>query len=759
MVIPKTYNSLHRSWVGLIVGILTALSLHAQTSVVTDATIPGEEVDVVLEGASNLTYDTATGEGVADKDVVISYGKVKLFADKVRYNVKTKQAHAEGNVRLRKGYKEWKAHVLDYNFQTGAMQADNSRIQFENGLFFEGTKIESSNRSRYIVKDGYFTTSDYDKPGYRLKAGKILLYPDNRIVFHHVVLYVGSVPVFYFPYFVLTLDDVKDLGLNSGTSVQLGTKGNWGFFVLNSYTHQLTENLRPTYHFDYREQRGLAGGVDLKYQAGQRTDHKDDVYPRVSGKIRTYYADDDKMRENNSVEVVRSTDISNQTISPERYQFGVSQRAEMSEEVYSKLKVNKLSDANFLEDFREKEFQRDPQPDNFLEVTKWSPNSTLSLLGRAQVNDFYTTTERLPELRFDMKRQPVFDTPLFYESENSVSYLAKEFAQISPLQNDYQSARVDTMQQFLYPKRYFGWLNFTPRAGGRATFYDQTPVAPDEPSVIRATFHTGFETGFKSSRTWKGVQNKKWEIDGLRHVVEPSLNYGFVARPNRQPHELYQFDAERSSFGLHKELVPINFPQYTAVDSVDRRNLFRPMLRQRLQTKRDGAVWNLAELAIYQDILVEKDHDETPFSDLFAEFSTRPVRWLALDWRGRYDYEGERIRESSTSASIFRGKTWKLDLGHSYFASVGNQMFVRYAWALNEDWTFRSEHRFEPTTGTLFEQAYSIDRDLHSWIASLSISELRPANHDTDLRIWLAFTLKAFPEITFDSRQFGPGGE
>jgi hypothetical protein len=128
-----------------------------------------------------------------------------------------------------------------------------------------------------------------------------------------------------------------------------------------------------------------------------------------------------------------------------------------------------------------------------------------------------------------------------------------------------------------------------------------------------------------------------------------------------------------------------------------------------------------------------------------------------LGWRGRYDEANDQIRESNTSIDVFHNKTWRITLSHLYFRGVGNQLGLNYAWALSEDWTFRTEHRFDPAKGDLFEQAYAIDRDFHSWIGTLAVSELRPINQAADFRIWLAFTLKAFPEVSFDSREIGAG--
>ena len=76
-------------------------------------------------------------------------------------------------------------------------------------------------------------------------------------------------------------------------------------------------------------------------------------------------------------------------------------------------------------------------------------------------------------------RQQVFGTPVFYESESSAGYYQAFFADTNgPVPLNYAAGRADTFQQLLLPETLFGWLNLTPRAGGRFTWYSWR-VQPD----------------------------------------------------------------------------------------------------------------------------------------------------------------------------------------------------------------------------------------------------------------------------------------
>jgi hypothetical protein len=62
-------------------------------------------------------------------------------------------------------------------------------------------------------------------------------------------------------------------------------------------------------------------------------------------------------------------------------------------------------------------------------LTKWDEDYTATLMARKNLNEeHFDMTERLPEFALDMKRQPVFKTPLFYESETSAGFYRRNFA-------------------------------------------------------------------------------------------------------------------------------------------------------------------------------------------------------------------------------------------------------------------------------------------------------------------------------------------
>ncbi|MCK7496403.1 MAG: hypothetical protein MZW92_39970 [Comamonadaceae bacterium] len=78
------------------------------------------------------------------------------------------------------------------------------------------------------------------------------------------MLYLGKVPVFYFPYFKQRLD-----GQANRFNFVPGYRSSYGPFLLSSYTWMANEQLDGVLHADYREERGGAGGADFNMHLGR----------------------------------------------------------------------------------------------------------------------------------------------------------------------------------------------------------------------------------------------------------------------------------------------------------------------------------------------------------------------------------------------------------------------------------------------------------------------------------------------------------
>jgi hypothetical protein len=416
------------------------------------------------------------------------------------------------------------------------------------------------------------------------------------------------------------------------------------------------------------------------------------------------------------------------------------------------------SDFAVARDFFDGEYHRDPQPDSFLELNKFWQNFSVDAYVQPQLNHFLETVERLPDVRLTGYRQQLGASPFYYESESSVGYYERAFAVDDgtngpPPGLNYKAARADTYHQVLLPETFFGWLNVTPRVGGRFTYYsDASGPGATTDVQYRGVFNTGAEISFKASQLWPGIENKLFEVDGLRHIIEPSANYVFIPSPTTAPNQLPQFDYELPSL----RLLPIEFPDFNAIDSIDSQNAIRWGLHNKLQTKRDGQVVNLVDWNVYADWRITPGSGQTTFSDVYSDLYFKPRSWLSLESLVRYDTAGHDWRMSYTTLTFKPSNVWSWSVGHYYLRDdlsssplalgpgnnvLSSTMFYR----LNENWGLRMAHYFNAVSGTMQEQSYSLYRDLRSWTAALSFRVRQNVSGPEDYTVAFTFSLKAFP--------------
>jgi hypothetical protein len=415
-----------------------------------------------------------------------------------------------------------------------------------------------------------------------------------------------------------------------------------------------------------------------------------------------------------------------------------------------KAQVNYQSDPLVLHDFAEGAYTANPQPNTFTEVEKYWANWDLDAETTPRINPFFDQVERLPDVKLTGLRQQIWGTPVYYLSESSAGYYRKIFADTNTLAMpvlNYDAVRADTYHQLLLPWTLFDWLNITPHVGGRFTYYsDDNGPGGTNGETYRKVLDTGTEVSFKVSRLWAGATNSVLDIDGLRHVIEPSVNYVFVPHPSTPPSQLPQFDSESPSLLL----LPIQFPDYNDIDSIDSENVIRFGLRNTLQTKRDGQLDTLLDWNVLLDWRLRPKAGQSTFNDFYSNLSFRPRSWIALESQLRYDINAGELNMTFHQLTFMPSDRWSWGIGHWYsrngFLDTGaNFITSTIFYRLNDNWGLRAEHDFDAQSGRLQGQFYSVYRDFRNWTGALTFRAQDNGVGPTDYTVAFTFSLKANP--------------
>jgi hypothetical protein len=375
-----------------------------------------------------------------------------------------------------------------------------------------------------------------------------------------------------------------------------------------------------------------------------------------------------------------------------------------------------------------------------------------------------------------VKRHALFGGPIFYEGETSVANLHRNFASNSDFQ-DYESWRLDTFHQLTYPNTYFGWLSIVPRAGFRETYYSKSrdlgktifqpsenPLVPDfllpEPTLEmpindhgdkwRDVTNLGVEASFKVSQSWEEAQSRFLGLDGLRHIIQPFTNFSWVSNSGPDPKEILQFDRYEPS----TQLRPIDFPQFTSIDSIDKWTVWRVGVRNRLQTRRDDLTVSWVDLETYVDVNFDNPYDRTPYSNLFNRLRFTPLPWASLVINSQVPAFDKGFTEVNTNIVFQPMANLEVSAGHRYlnsnpFFNNSSLFVVGGYYRFDDNWGVGLQEQYEATTGILEQQRYSVYRDLTSWVASLG-AVIRDNGGIKEYGVLLTFTLKAFPKFGFD---------
>jgi lipopolysaccharide assembly outer membrane protein LptD (OstA) len=686
---------------------------------------------------------TMQGDTVIGTDgVFVKYGATVLTADSVSLNRQSGEVMADGHVRIELGDQIWVGEHIRYNFKTRQMQSE----QFRTGkppVFAAGRELDGDVTNKtYTARHAFVTTDDVADPTFRVRASRITIVPGKYIEMWNAVLFVGDVPVFYFPYYH------RNIGPHANNWNFLGGfRSSDGPYLLSAYTWWLNDAMDGKIHLDYREKRGPGVGPDLNLHFGQWGDAAFKYY---------YTHDHDQYQGTNGLPNFGP-------IHEDRQRVYLGWQATPATNLNFKALVNYQSDALVEHDFFESEYSQNPQPDTFIEAQKYSDNWSLDALAMPQLNNFFDQVERLPDVKLTGYRQQIFDTPVYYESESSAGYYKTFFAQtngVAPFPA-YSAARADTYHQLLVPWTFFNWLNVTPHAGGRYTYYSAASGPGGTNAVAnRAVFNTGISTSFKASQLWIGATNSLLQIDGLRHIIEPSVNYVYVPNPSTPASQLPQFDSALPSL----ELLPIEFPDDNNIDSVNSENVIRLGLRNTLQTKRDGQLDNLLDWNLAVDWrltpgtgTVNLDEPFSPsqrFSDLYSQLTFKPRSWITLDSKIREDIGNGDLNFAFDQITFAPGERWSWGLGYWYlrngfdgFNEGVNFIASTAYYRLDDNWSFRMAHYFNAVEGRLQEQDYSIYRDMRSWTGALTLRVIDNDTGPTDVTVAVTFSLKAMPSM------------
>ena len=661
---------------------------------------PKSAEPVELNG-DEIEYKAEEGKMVVTGNVLLKQNDTVLYCDKAEFYKEKKEAHAEGNVILKSSRGEVWADKAFYNFATKKGEFTNARIMAD-PIYGRARSIIRVGESYYILKDGYLTTSDYDDPGYRIKARRLDVYPDDRAVARDSVMYLGSMPIMYMPKYVQDLrTDRPHFSFIPGYSKDFGP------YALMTYREPLTGRIEMLYHLDLRERKGIAWGADAKYNAGSYG----------NGLVRTYYtkettADNRWLWEQNKEPVVKTQ----QARVEWRHMVNIDPATSLIGQYY------RIRDPNFMLRYFPKEHQQDESPATYALLTHATPATTSSLRFDLRVNRYQAMVERLPEATFSLSNQELGKSGFYFKSTNTASSLV--YKDPAPSDNQKRTLRLDSDNDLSHPFKV-AFLEVNPHVGTEQTYYWRALDMKDNNSV-RGIFKTGVDTSTKFYKIYK-VQFDKWgmELNNVRHVITPTVSEFYQHTPTMASSKFYQYDAMDSRSMSHQISLGIE---------------------NKLQTKRKGVSVDFFRSLFSVPYRLNDDPAGTGFGDMTITNEFYPNKYVSLNQDMTYSNDLHQLQSANTSISVNNARNWDFSVGRRWVNGGEDLMTSQFSYKFNPLWKTVIYEQAEMRIGQLREQQYSFVRDLHSWEVEFAFKD---KNHyqDSGSEFWFIFRIKAFPNV------------
>ena len=394
---------------------------------------------------------------------------------------------------------------------------------------------------------------------------------------------------------------------------------------------------------------------------------------------------------------------------------------------------NKFSDKDFMKDFFEREYDKEPHPLSYTIFDYAFSNSSLSLLAQKRANHFFEEIEYLPQLEYDFFNQRIGNSNFYFKSDSLAGSLYKKFDSTDSEEPDEHALRIHSHNVLSYHKR-IGFLNVIPYVGNYSTFYSRNIYS--DRNLIREAFEGGVEASTTLYKTYNTDFNLfSRHIDKVRHVVTPTVKHVYIHGPSVSKDSLYQFDD---------------------IDDLEREQKVVFTLENKLQAKNKKEVWDLFYFSPSVEYKIEDPNKGSYFSKVTSDFEFYPTKSLSISGDANYDIVDRAFKEANIDINFKDTKNdrYKVSFGHRYSRGYSNQGTVDLSVKLTPKWQFKSYLRYEYSTGKFQEQQYILRRDLHCWWMDLGLD----VDDDKNFTLWVIFRVKAFPSVHIGFDQTYHGG-
>ena len=360
-------------------------------------------------------------------------------------------------------------------------------------------------------------------------------------------------------------------------------------------------------------------------------------------------------------------------------------------------KYQRQSDRDFIQEYFNPNYLEANQPEALASVRQAGDHYWGELLYRGNTQDFDGAPARSPlDYGTFTAYEPAFTYALtsyplrwglYLSGEAQVARLRREFEREIYDQSDFDAGRAYAQVSLQRPFSLLG-VQFRPHLGGLASAYDDSR---DGGGIWQGVLKYGVDVSKRLYGEFPEIANEELGISGLRHIIEPRLEYLAVSDPPHQAEEVLDFDAIDDLRGFQRVRL--------ALDQIFQSGRRAP----------DGsmAVTDIAGLNISLDLYPREEDRRRLLSDAYSDLLNiegfvRVRRGVSLAGGLGYAFSHSRVETGYVDLTLDPGGRWRLVVGERFNyrdqdrAILGSDyVFLRFELQLSERWGLVVEQGYQ----------------------------------------------------------------
>ena len=587
--------------------------------------------------ASKLKRIPSLNVIVAEGNAVVKYKDMRLEADYLRLNEKTRDLVAQGHVYLWERNSLLVCERLEFNLETKEGIAYKAHGFLPPYYYFSGEKIKKLSGEVYSIVHGTLTTcgdncTEYpSSPDWSFYGGRVIIKREQFAKVYNLVGKIKRVPVFYSPFAMFPVTTKRKTGFLFPT---FGWKQGNGLFVDIPFYWAISRDKDATFWF-----RPYTDG-SYKLAAEYRQRFAKDEWLRLYGN----YFDESGEESKDKWEL----------------NGNAFKRLSWGWEFTGKLDMTSTTSYKKEESETFKKFV-EKHNDSYGVLVKRLDNMRFSVLARYQddLEDNYDEKVlKLPQFDWELYPVRLFSTPFYIESKfQYLKYRNKN----DTLRFDHKLSRFDFYPKLSLPISPVPWFSITPKYGVRYTVWtkrlDRNGDEVDNPT---SRFLYSFEVDSRGPVLYKDFILGNSTI---RHFVIPEVKYKYIPDEHSDQKDIIPFDEV-------DKILPENKVTYSLTNRFVNQGNAKELLRIKLEQSYD----------------IFKDRKSLPykFSDIMFEVDALPSSDVNLQYRLYQSVYGFGVTKWSFSGNVrHRFKDFLPSFGVTYYyEKFTDKRFIQYTPAL-----------------------------------------------------------------------------